>query len=213
MSDNPEELRKQIDQTKASLVGKLEALETQVSGTVQTASETVSETVSAVKDTVESVVEKVHSAGEFFNVKLQTQRRPWVVFGGSVLLGCLTTYLLSGKKKTTPRQDRTSEDVQRSSAARTAAAVPLATVPAAETPQTHAEPAEEKKHTWLWDQAGSLVGLAVGSVMSVVRDLAIQGLPEALGKDVAQEVDHLTSHLGGKPIQGSMLHTEKQPSA
>jgi len=210
MDDNPDELRKQIDQTKASLVGKLEALETQVAGTVQEASETVAETVTAVKDTVETVVEKVHSAGEFFNLKAQTQQRPWVVFGGSVLLGCMATYLLSGKSKDN-RQNRRSEERDYPEPQRTSASV--ASVPGSDYPQTHAEPKEEKKHSWLWEQAAGLMGLAVGSAMGVVRDLATQGLPEALGRDLAKELDQLTTHLGGKPIEGSLIRPEKDQPA
>jgi len=48
--------------------------------------------------------------------------------------------------------------------------------------------------------------------MGVVRDLATRGLPGALGQRVAEEVDHLSSSLGGEPIRGPLLSTGKDES-
>jgi len=219
MDDHPDEvrrqedLRQQIDNTKASLVGKLEALESQVVGTVQSASDTVSETVTAVKNTVESVVDKVQSAGEFFNIKTQAQRHPWAVFGVSVLAGCMASYLLSGKRKSADRPRDTFEAMGQRTMQPSASSTPLMATSEADHPQTHSEPKEEKEHGWLREQVDSFLGLAVGSVMGLVRDVAVQELPEAIGKKLAKEVNNLTTHLGGKPIEEPILHSEKQPAA
>lgn len=219
MDDNPderrqEELRRQIDNTKASLVGKLESLESQVVGTVQSASEAVSDTVAAVKNTVETVVDKVHSAGQFFNIKAQTQRHPWAVFGASVLVGCMASYLLTGGRKKAHRSRETFEAMGQRSMEPSAGSTPLmATSSEPEHPQSHPEPKEAKEHGWFRDQIDSFLGLAVGSVMGLVRDVAVQELPEAIGKKLAKEVNNLTTHLGGKPIEEPILHSEKQPAA
>jgi len=219
MDDNPdelckqEELRNQIDQTKASLVGKLEALESQVVGTVQNASDAVSETVNVVKNTVENVVDKVQSAGEFFNIKTQTQRHPWAVFGGSVLVGCMASYLLTGGRSRHQQPRETFEAMGQRSAERSTSSTPLmSSASEPEYPQSHPEPKEEKP-SWLREQVDSFLGLAVGSVMGLVRDVAVQELPEAIGKKLVKEVDNLTVHLGGKPIDEPILHSEKQPAA
>jgi len=206
MDDSPDELRQKIDQTKDSLVNKLEALESKVVGTVQSASDTVSETVTAVKNTVENVVDKVQTVGEFFNFKTQAQRHPWAVFGASVLVGCMATYLLTGRRKSDqePLRERSVEPSSSSSH------LMASSEPAY--PQSHPEP-KEKEHSWLREQVDGFVGLAVGSVMGLVRDVAVSELPEAIGKRLATEVNNLTTHLGGKPIEEPILHTEKQPAA
>lgn len=213
MDDNPDALRQQIDQTKDSLVGKLEALESKVAGTVQSASDTVSETVTAVKNTVDSVVDKVQSAGEFFNIKAQAQRRPWAVFGTSVLIGCMASYLLTGKRKSARSPRGTFEAMGQRTMKPAAGSTPLMASSEADHPQSHPEPKEEKEHGWLREQIDGFLGLAVGSVMGLVRDVAVQELPEAIGKKLATEVNNLTTHLGGKPIEEPILHSEKQPAA
>lgn len=199
MNDHPEELQRQIDQTKASLVGKLEALQEKVSDTV----ESTSETVATVEDVVHSVAEKVHAAGEFLNLRHQIQRHPWWVFGSAITVGCLGAYFLGGGKKKS--HDRSGE--HEPDHPQQATAMPQE----ANVPQTHSEPKEEKKQSSLRDRIGGLMGLGVGSIMGVVRDLATRGLSEGLGKEVAEEVDRWTTSIGGKPIEGPIVNSETHP--
>jgi len=98
MADNPEVIRQQMDETRSHLAEKLQALENQVSSTVEETTAALSETVEAVKETVENVTEiveeTVQSCGQLFDLRQQTERHPWLVFGGSVALGCLAAQLL-----------------------------------------------------------------------------------------------------------------------
>src|SRR5262249_47659347 len=111
--ENEELIRKQMEETRTSLTEKLETLEEQVVGagkdtssavtgtagavkdtvstvkdsvqdTVSTVKDTVTETVTAVKDTVQEGVETVKS---WLDLKAHTEKHPWMVMGGSVLLG------------------------------------------------------------------------------------------------------------------------------
>jgi hypothetical protein len=218
MDDDPQEIQRQqqlsreIDQTKADLVDKLEALENQVMGTVQSASNAVSETVDAVKDSVHTVVEKVKSAGEFFNVRRQAQHHPWAVFGTSVLAGCMTAYFLGGGRK--GKSD--SEILERMGQRYTESSrgtTPLLATSQPERPQSQPEPKEEKARGWFREELDSFFGLAVGSVMGLLRDVAVQELPEAIGHNLAQEMDKLTAHLGGKPIEGPILQSDLHQAA
>src|SRR5205085_2240541 len=59
--------------------------------TVSTVSGTVHNTVEAVKDTVADTAESVKS---FFDIPHQVDRHPWLMMGGSVLLGYLGGRLL-----------------------------------------------------------------------------------------------------------------------
>ena len=71
------------------------------------------------------------------------------------------------------------------------------------------EPAHPEQKGWLWEELGRLKGLALGALMGVVRDMAARGLPGTLGHRIAEEVDHLNSHLGGETIRGSLFSNEK----
>lgn len=210
MANETEVIRRQMEEKRSDLAEKLEALESQVAETVQSATEVVGETVEAVKETVEnvtsSVEETVQSVGEFFDLGHQTQERPWIVFGGSVVLGCLAAQLFGGKNRSRQeeqswsasppppfRQEPPPVPTSRATMAEPAAA-----------PAARSE-ARSSEKSWLWDEVGKIKGLALGALMGVVRDMAAKSLPGELGKRVADEVDSLTMKMGGEPFHGSVF--------
>src|SRR2546423_4651080 len=102
MDDKTEVIRHNIEETHNALSDKLETLEhtvvdtvqgptTAVAETVGTVKEAVQETVEQVKETVQSTVEKVK---ETFDLRLQVERHPWLMLGGSVGVGYLAGTLL-----------------------------------------------------------------------------------------------------------------------
>jgi len=206
-------IQQQMEETRASLSNKLEALENQVADTVQTATDVVQNTTEAVADTVESVKETVgeisdrvgdtvRSVAGAFDISRQVQERPWLVLGGAIGVGCLVGWYLP--TRTTRRK-----------ASGTPRSIPAAT-PAASAYEAAATPAEPKQPGWVSNQLSRLRGLAIGMVMGTVRDLARESLPEVISTRVADEVDNLTPHLGGEVIHGqilpdSILHPESQP--
>jgi len=217
MADNPEVIRHQMEETRSHLAEKLEALENQVSSTVEDATEAVSETVEAVKETVENVTETVEetvqSVGQAFDLRLQTERHPWLVFGGSVALGCLAAQLFGRGRE--GGEESGGHDVNWS--ALSSASQPGQSTwerrsePSFQQP-AHSEPSENGKKSWFWDEMNRVKGLALGALMGVVRDLAARGLPGALGQRVAEEVDHLGTSLGGETIAGPLLPSGKDAS-
>jgi len=229
MDDQHEVILQQMEETRSNLTEKLEALENQVSDTVQATTSAVTETVEAVKETVENVTETVkdtvekatetvHSVGQAvgqaFDIGVQTERHPWVVFGGSVALGFTVAQLLGGSKKAANRESSDRAWQSRLSALEATSSKDYGHS-TAETPppaQALAEPKEEGQKSWLWDQIGRLKGLALGSLMGVVRDMAARNLPGELGQRVAEEVDSITTHLGGEPIHGSLFGNNKDGS-
>lgn len=187
MTEQIEEIEQEIDETKASLIGKLEALENQVAEAVQATTESVSETVGAVKQTVDTVKEKVRDAGEFLNLRRQAENNPWTVFSSSIVVGCLAGYMLGdGKRKKSVDEAQTplADDASR--------------------PQLYTEPKQEKP-SWFREQVGNLSSLAIATAMGALRDLAESKLPDEIGKRVSQEVDRFTTSLGAKPIAGPIL--------
>src|SRR5947209_5600271 len=96
MDNEPEEVIKhQMLETRASLAEKLETLEQQVVGTVQSATTAVTDTVESVKDAVQETVEMarasvhhtVEAVKDTFDLSLQVRRHPWFMMAGSVALG------------------------------------------------------------------------------------------------------------------------------
>jgi len=221
MADNPEVIRHQMEETRSNLQEKLEALEDQVTDTVQATTEAMTETVEAVKETVENVTstvqetvenvtstvqETVETVEETFNLRVQTERHPWIIFGGSVALGCLAAQWLN----------QTSGARRRAASRRTAGFTPQEFSTGdrfqTETPSRPSEPtqsAEGGKKGWFWEELNRVKGLALGSLMAVVRDLASRSLPGTLGQRVAEEVDHVTTSLGGETIRGPIVPDQK----
>lgn len=101
----PEELEREMLQTRESLTAKAAELERQVVGTVQNAAETINGTVEAVKSLVttapEAVSETVKQATaavsetvkDTFDVTGHVRRHPWTAVGVSAFLGGLVGYL------------------------------------------------------------------------------------------------------------------------
>jgi len=195
-------IQQQMEETRASLSNKIEALENQVADTVQTATDVVHNTTEAVAETVESVKESVgeitdkvgdtvRSVVHTFDISEQVEKRPWLVFGGAIGLGCLAGWYLRSRSR--PRK---VSGTMRSFAA---------TTPSAAAYETAATPAEAKQPGWVSKELGRVRGLAIGMVMGAVRDLARESLPDMISTRVAEEVDNLTPQLGGEVIHGQIL--------
>jgi ElaB/YqjD/DUF883 family membrane-anchored ribosome-binding protein len=105
MDNEPEDVIKhQMLETRQSLAEKLETLEQQVVGTVQSATTAVTDTVETVKEAVQqtvetakaSVRETVDAVKETFDVTEQVRKHPWIMVGGSVALGYVAGRFLHG---------------------------------------------------------------------------------------------------------------------
>jgi hypothetical protein len=81
-----EAIRTEMDETRSSLSEKLGQLEGRVSDTVRTAS-------AAVTGTTESVKGAIDSIGFAFDIPSHARRHPWIVIGGSVVIGFLAARL------------------------------------------------------------------------------------------------------------------------
>jgi ElaB/YqjD/DUF883 family membrane-anchored ribosome-binding protein len=206
VEDELDVIRNQMEETRASLAGKLEALEDQLKGTVEGATHTVSDTVESVKETVETVKET-------FNLSRHVQRRPWLMVGGAVAVGYLGGCLVLPKRRKAAGSKR--------------AALPPASVgsptpvtnghnghnghrrngakqqvargePSRTTPPLRLKPPREEGP--LQEALKKLSGLAVGGLMGVVRRMVNQVMPEAYASDATRLVDQVTTKLGGQPL-------------
>jgi len=205
-----EVIRDQMDETRASLANKLEALESQVRETVQSATDTVSsavdvakEVVSSVsegaKQVVEKVSETVETVKESLSVSHYVERYPWASLGAAVAAGFVAAQLL-------PSSRSTSGDYSE--------ALPPASsggyFPAEQRSVKESPPQPQSKWTsaleGVWDRALTTVEeLAVGTLMSAVKELVVNGLPQEWKGELTRVVDEMTTKLGGKVMHGNPL--------
>ncbi|QDU21251.1 DUF3618 domain-containing protein [Urbifossiella limnaea] len=125
---DPDRIEREMEQTRESITAKVSALETQVLGTIQTATTTISDTVQAVKETVttaptamkETVQEAVAAAKESVKETLVSVKEavasinlgecvgnhPGAALGVSAAAGFVTGYVLFGEKDSRPLTNR-----------------------------------------------------------------------------------------------------------
>jgi hypothetical protein len=227
-----------MEETRTALADKLETLEQQVVGTVQNATEAVTDIVDTTKETVEqtmhlakeSVHEAVETVKETLDLSRQVERHPWAMWGGSVALGYLLGSLL-GKSRShrasyrgwSPAYALAEQSrfaVERNGEGRGAVAAEgeSATKPspaaATSTPEKQAEPSFLSEISEKFgSEISKLKGLAVGTLMGVLRDMISNTTPEPLRKEVANVIDSATLKLGGKPIAGPLIPTPSQEAS
>jgi ElaB/YqjD/DUF883 family membrane-anchored ribosome-binding protein len=214
-----EMIREEMERKRASLADKLGALESQVLGTVQSATDAVGdakEVVTSIKDTVsetaeavkETVSDTVQSVAQAFNVSRHVQNHPWAALGCAVATGFAGGLLLGGRSREEEEEEvRASAAAGDFSALRSSGAPP---VPAAPPPAPAAAPAEEEgigsqlldSLGEAWERlSGGVQGLAVGSLLGLVRQMATTSLPPAMGSDVGRFLDDVMDKFGGKKTE------------
>jgi len=214
-----EVIRDEMEQTRANLADKLGALENQVRETVSGATEAVSSTVEGVKGVVETVSETVESVTETFNLSKQVEQHPWMAFGAAVAVGFVAAQVLErwGQPSPAPGAPQPAPSPTNFSS------IPLQPVhqpspaPEAARAESHGESSESlfsslghKALDSLKDVlpdtkevmgtvVSSMSGLAVGSLMGLIRELAATQLPAEWKGEATKLIDQVTTQLGGKP--------------
>jgi ElaB/YqjD/DUF883 family membrane-anchored ribosome-binding protein len=186
----PEAIRQQIDLTRSSITSKLEAIEDQVVGTVQSAKETMQETIDNVKETVEETVstvketvqDTVSSVKETFDLRLQVERHPWPMLGGSFAAGLVAGALLGKGQQQRP------------------APVPE---PWREPPPPTRNSLESLRPGFFdryQEEIDQVKGLAIGFVLGLVRDAIKENVPQ-YSEQIGDLVDQVTAKLGGSVVK------------
>jgi len=235
MPDQSEVIMGEMEETRKDLAEKLETLEKKVAGTVETVAgavqtventvenvkESIQETVStvtdkvqntvqAVENTVESTVENVKS---FFDVSHHVERHPWLMMGGSVLVGYLGGWLLTRRTHT---EDTASAIQQYNGPSRhTPPPSPVAAATAREP-----EPTAATGESWLGKlgehlapAVDKLKGLALGTLFGAARDAVAKALPDAVKEQVTDVINKFTSDVGGQVIRDPLDGSTQEASA
>jgi ElaB/YqjD/DUF883 family membrane-anchored ribosome-binding protein len=186
----PEVIEREMEATRASLTDKVAALEMQVLGTIQNASDTVTnivdtvktvvpETLTSVKDTltesVEEMSEKMKSA---FDLAQHTREHPWAMCGGAAALGFVTGLLVFGSRSS-PSYSRLAEASPQSYGG-----------PASTTPPLGVAAAAPRRPSWLddlVDRVGrellTLGETAIASASASLKQSVQEGLPKLIGPE------------------------------
>jgi ElaB/YqjD/DUF883 family membrane-anchored ribosome-binding protein len=212
MDSEPEVTRADLDETRASLSEKLETLEQQVVHSVHGATNAVNETVESVKDAVHDTVARVR---ETLDIPLQVKRHPWVMVGGSIAGGFLGGCLLRRRGSYRPTQvsQPALPDSPRMTQHRKGILNGHRYVeePSAKksVQELGLEPSEPGWLSGVNNQFETeitkLKGLAIGTILSIVRDMITQAGPEQMKAELVDVIDNITVKLGGKPIRGPVL--------
>jgi ElaB/YqjD/DUF883 family membrane-anchored ribosome-binding protein len=194
-----------MEQTRASLSEKIEALEQHVvetvhgatgavADTVDTLKEAAQETVGTVKETVQQTVRSVRDA---FDVPLQVRRHPWFMVGGSVVVGYVAGSMLV-PDRSTPSSDREPRLVDTGDGRRQALAA-SSPVPA------RAPRFSDTLGEALRPEIDKFKRLAVGASMGLLRDLVAGSVRGDWGAELRRMIDDVTERLGGKTFKEPIL--------
>lgn len=88
MTENEQQMRQQLDETKAQLFAKLQLLEEQIADSIET-------TGTKVKSTVGAVESAVHSVANALNIRSHFEHHPWWWLGGALAAG----YIAGGARR------------------------------------------------------------------------------------------------------------------
>jgi hypothetical protein len=181
---------------------------------VHGATNAVNETVESVKDAVHDTVATVR---ETLDIPLQVKRRPWGMLGGSIALGFLGGCLLRRRGTDRPTVSRVSQPAFSDSPRLTQHRKEISNGHRSLEETSAKKPIQDvsqrpREPGWLSGvnnpfeaEITKLKGLAIGTILSVVRDMITQSGPEPMKAELADVIDSITVKLGGKPILGPVL--------
>jgi ElaB/YqjD/DUF883 family membrane-anchored ribosome-binding protein len=192
MDPEPNVIREQIDETRSSLTEKLETLEAEVKGTVQSARETIS----SVKESVQSAKETVKRT---FDVEYQVNRHPWAMLGLSLVSGVALGALLGGRMSADRRIARRLAEAPAEPDGRAEGTPVAALSRLAQEPQRPGF--MDKLSSQLGDEFEKVKDQAVTALVGVVGNVARKSIP-ALANAVEEMMTRAASEMGAPPQHG-----------
>lgn len=186
MANEPELIRRQMQETRSCLAAKLETLEVRVADAVDGVAETVTHTADAVKSTVR---ESVHSVQDALDLKQQLEHRPWTAFVASTCVGYVCGRMLAGHESASSNLVNHSGDNgsgNRIAASRVSA--PLSSMFASLEPEVR-----------------KLKELGIGLLFGLARDFVKDIAAPSVKAQLSEVIDDVTVRLGGRPLQSPVI--------
>lgn len=172
----PEELKKDIEKTRASLSEKLDSLGTEVSETVKEATNSAEKMVSNVKAS--------------FSLRHQVQVHPWPLFFTSVVVGFGTGVYLGRSQLKSPKSGEPR------------AQTPLYT---SRNRGSGRKSSFAQLTDYFEEEIRGLKAIAIGTLVGALRDIAKDAAPTSLANKVGEVADRATEKLGGHPVPGRVF--------
>lgn len=229
--ENEDVILHQMEDTRTSLTEKLETLEQQVTKSVQDATDSVTQTVDAVKDSVqetvdavrdsvqgtvtsvrETVSDSVDAVKDAFDLSGQVDRHPWLMVGGSVALGfCLGRFF--GTTERIPALMARASEKEREVYPRRSPTVESSFQERREDRSRTEQAPGVTSTIWtaLAPEMDRLKGLALGALMSTVRDVVVDAIPDTVGPQVSDIINDITKKIGGEPLKNGLHARQNQP--
>lgn len=198
----PDEIRRKIEQTKASLSEKIDTLQHEVQDTVSEARTSVEHTFADVK--------------RAFSLKHQIESHPLPFFGGSIILGLILGKLISPEQRSIDRswsEPAYSGSVVKPNFQNTAFQSGGSNFQSAgsdeelSTNGAFTDRVKGKTKNLVKDVLGDfedelqeLKSLAIGALIGTFKEAVTHAVPPAISGKVGQVIDSATTKLGGKPI-------------
>src|SRR5262249_41385001 len=139
------------------------------------------------------------------DVKRHVQQQPWAMMGLSAAAGFLTGRLLEKRRSGEPPISPSAGNGKHGRKARLAgsrggpAARPLSSAASA------AGSGSSKFSEAFAPEIARVKGLAIGTLLGVVRDIVACATPEKIAPALAEVIDNVTVKLGGEPIPGPVV--------
>jgi ElaB/YqjD/DUF883 family membrane-anchored ribosome-binding protein len=211
-----EVIRHQMEEKRASLADKLDALEDQVLETVHEAATAMTSTVRDVTGVVDSVKDNIHetveSIKETFNLSDRIRRHPWASVAGAFASGFAGAFLLS-------RSSRQQEPPQPTPPRRETNGFAHGPVRAPVTDQQPAASSSEQTSPLgiaVTEALNTIKGMAVGTLLGVLNEVVGDAVPASMKPEVEQLFGDLNTRLGGKALHKlvfpSGASNESEPS-
>lgn len=199
----PDQIEREMQETRNAITEKVAALETQVLGTVQNAADTLTGTVDAVKafvenapDTVKQSVESATaSLRETFDISAKVRDNPWAAVGVAAAAGALVGWLTAGGKS-----------APEPSATPTAAVPPHPAASAYSAPSPAPAPAPARS-----SEPGpfdAILGMVVARLQTVAEaaiESATQAATQAVTERVPKLIDTAAEHLTPEPPRSTAV--------
>jgi len=189
----PEEIEREMHQTRESLTQKVAALEQTVSGNIQTVTDTVEQVKTAVQDTVSTVKdtlkESVHTVADTvkstLDVSGHVRANPWVSVGVAAGAGFLTGMLIGGGRRSLGASDEMPSEQMHGH-------VP----PSPPQPNYFAASAPpEPRKPGMFDELFSMIGREVRQLAEMALNSAITAAKRNISENVPKLVDSAVSEV------------------
>ena len=201
VTDTIQSVRDVVDNVKDSVQGTVDSVKDSVQGTVDSVKETMHDTVEGVKQT--------------FDLHRQMDQHPYLMVGGAVVVGFVAGRMLN-VAPAARAMGRAAESFGPtvSRFARSAASNLGAAASAVGSTAASVGGAAVTAGGWMGalestfgPEINKVKELAIGTLLGVVRDMAVKAAPETLVPHVREIMDGLTTKLGGKPVEGTVFET------